>query len=85
MQKIEIAKKNGSWHSLDTIENLSMPNDLEKAFRDNTVASTNYNNFSSSYRKSYLYWLNQAKKEETRNARISEIIRLCEQNCKSRP
>jgi uncharacterized protein YdeI (YjbR/CyaY-like superfamily) len=85
LRKIEIAKKNGSWESLDAVESLSMPNDLEKAFKENEMAFTNYNNFSPSYRKSYLYWLNQAKREETRNNRILEIIRLCEQNVKSRP
>lgn len=85
LQKIEIAKKNGSWHSLDAVESLSIPADLEKAFQENDAAYSNYTNFSPSYRKSYLYWLNQAKREGTRTARISEIIRLCEQNCKSRP
>ena len=83
--KIEIAKQNGSWESLDAVENLEMPNDLKSAFHLNKMAFDNYNNFSPSYRKSYLYWLNQAKREETRNIRITEIIKLCEQNVKSRP
>ncbi len=85
LRKIETAKKNGSWESLDTVENLEIPNDLEIAFHQNKTAFENYQNFSPSYRKSYLYWLNQAKREETRTTRIVEIIRLCEQNIKSRP
>ena len=85
LRKIEIAKQNGSWESLDAVENLEIPNDLKSAFRQNKVAFDNYKNFSPSYRKSYLYWLNQAKREETRNIRIIEIIKLCEQNVKSRP
>ena len=85
LRKIETAKQNGSWESLDAVENLEMPDDLNLAFRKNKTALDNYNNFSPSYRKSYLYWLNQAKREETRNIRITEIIRLCEQNIKSRP
>jgi len=48
------------------------------------MALTNYENFSKSYRKSYLYWLNQAKREETRQNRITQIIDLCEKNIKSR-
>lgn len=83
--KIEIAKQNGSWESLDSVENLEMSTDLALAFQKNKKALDNYNNFSPSYRKSYLYWLNQAKREETRTARITEIVRLCEQNIKSRP
>jgi uncharacterized protein YdeI (YjbR/CyaY-like superfamily) len=84
LQKIEIAKQNGSWTSLDAVENHEMPEDLSLAFQQNKKAFDNYNNFSPSYRKSYLYWLNQAKRDETRANRIAEIIRLCEQNIKAR-
>jgi uncharacterized protein YdeI (YjbR/CyaY-like superfamily) len=85
LKKIETAKQNGSWESLDDVENLIIINDLELAFGQNNIALENYNNFSPSYRKSYLYWLNQAKRPETRNFRITEIIRLCELNIKSKP
>jgi uncharacterized protein YdeI (YjbR/CyaY-like superfamily) len=84
LKKIETAKKNGSWESLDAVESLEMPKDLEAAFSKNKIALDNYNGFSPSYRKSYLYWLNQAKREETRSTRVTEIIKLCEQNIKSR-
>jgi uncharacterized protein YdeI (YjbR/CyaY-like superfamily) len=84
LRKIEIAKQNGSWESLDDVENGIMPEDLALAFEQNKTALDNYNKFSPSYRKSYLYWLNQAKRVETRKARIAEIVSLCEQNIKSR-
>lgn len=84
LAKIEIAKQNGSWNSLDHVEELVIPEDLQKAFNKNQTAFENYSNFSFSYRKSYLYWLNHAKREETRKARIEEIIRLCAANVKSR-
>ncbi len=70
--------------NIDAVENLVIPEDLLFAFRQNTKAFDNYNNFSPSYRKSYLYWLNQAKRQETRVARILEIIKFCERNIKSR-
>jgi len=81
LKKIETAKKNGSWESLDAVENLEIPEDLQIEFDKNF---TNFNNFSKSYRKNYLYWLNQAKKPETRKTRIAQIIDLCSRNCKSR-
>jgi uncharacterized protein YdeI (YjbR/CyaY-like superfamily) len=84
LAKIEIAKQNGSWTSLDAVEDLIMPDDLKLAFEQNETAFENYQNFSRSYRKSYLYWLNQAKRAETRNNRIIQIINLCHQNKKSR-
>ncbi len=48
------------------------------------IKKGNNNNFAPSYRKSYLYWLNQAKREATRKNRITEIIQLCVANKKSR-
>ena len=84
LEKINAAKKDGSWTALDNVENLIVPEDLQLAFDNNHVAYDNYKAFAMSYRKSYLYWLNMAKREETRTKRITEIIRLCEQNIKSR-
>lgn len=83
--KIAIAKMNGSWESLDSVESHEIPKDLQCAFTRNKKAFENYQNFSPSYRKSYLYWLNQAKRAETRITRIESIVAFCEQNIKSRP
>ena len=82
--KIEQAKRDGSWTLLDDVEDLIVPDDLQLAFKANPKAFSNYQNFAPSYRKSYLYWLNQAKRENTRKKRIEEIIRLCAANEKSR-
>ena len=84
MQVIELAKENGSWTGLDDVEKEIIPKDLQKVFNRNKKAFSNYKGFAPSYRKSYLYWLNQAKREETRQKRIEEIISLCKANKKSR-
>lgn len=84
LETIELAKQNGSWTALDDVENGIIPEDLQNEFDNNPLAFENYQNFSPSYRKSYLYWLNQAKREETRKKRIYEIIQLCKNNIKSR-
>lgn len=81
---IEIGKKNGSWTALDDVEKGIIPKDLQEAFDQNNTALNNYRNFAPSYRKNYLYWLNQAKKEATRQKRIKEIIQLCEANMKTK-
>ena len=72
---IKIGKQNGSWTALDTVENGIIPEDLQTHFDKNKVAFRNYQNFAPSYRKNYLYWLHQAKREETRQKRIITIIR----------
>lgn len=82
--KIEAAKKDGSWTTLDDVENGVIPSDLQKGFDANKKALKNFQNFSASQRKGYLYWLNQAKREETRLKRIAEIIALSEKNMKYR-
>ena len=81
---IEKGKENGSWTALDDVENGIIPKDLQKEFDKNKLAFKNYQNFAPSYRKGYLYWLNQAKRDATRQNRITEIIRLCNENIKSR-
>ncbi len=81
---INIAKDNGSWIALDDVENGIIPKDLQDAFNQNSIAFSNYQNFSPSYRKNYLSWLNQAKRKETRDKRIEEIVRLCSNNIKTR-
>ena len=81
---INIAKENGMWNFLDDVENLIIPNDLQLAFDNNPIAFKNYESFARGYRKSYLYWLKQAKREETRQKRITQIIEYCFNNKKTR-
>ncbi|WKD84779.1 hypothetical protein KCTC32516_00113 [Polaribacter huanghezhanensis] len=84
LDKIKTGKQNGSWTALDAVEKGIIPEDLQQIFNVNFIAFKNYQNFAPSYRKSYLYWLHQAKREATREKRITEIILLCERNIKSR-
>ncbi|WP_281540495.1 YdeI/OmpD-associated family protein [Maribacter aestuarii] len=84
LTSIKIAKENGSWTALDDVENGIVPQDLKVAFDKNPRAFKNYKAFTRGQRKSYLYWLNQAKREVTRQKRITEIVRLCELNQKYR-
>lgn len=84
LEIIEIGKKNGSWAALDDVEKGIIPDDLQAEFNKNEIAFTNFKNFAPSYRKSYLYWIHQAKRPATRQKRIAEIIYFCQQNIKSR-
>lgn len=84
MAAINVAKKNGSWTALDEVEKGVVPDDLKEAFNKCPIAFKNYQNFTKGQRKSYLYWLNQAKRVETRQNRIAEIIELCAKNIKTR-
>ncbi|MBV7268599.1 YdeI/OmpD-associated family protein [Winogradskyella luteola] len=81
---ITLAKKTGKWTEMDDVENGIIPKDLQLAFYKNPQAYENYLGFSKSYRKGYLSWLNSGKRDATKEKRISEIIRLCNANIKSR-
>ena len=83
-QSIKIAKENGSWTILDDVENGIVPKDLQQAFDRNQKAFKNYKGFARGQKKSYLYWLKQAKRQETRQKRIAAIVSLCEKGIKSR-
>ena len=81
-EKIEIAKKNGSWTKLDAVENIELPPELEKAFARNKTAKKNFDAMSKTAQKEFLYWLHNTKKEDVRNQRVADIIRLTKQNIK---
>ena len=76
LAKIEAAKKDGSWNTLDASDNLKISDELAKAFRRNRVAQKNFDGFAPSAKKAILYWLYSAKQEETRAARIVKIVTM---------
>ncbi len=84
LAKIGIAKKNGSWESLDKIyapvEQLEIPEDLAKAYSKNKKAKTNFENFPVFTRRQFLCWISSAKREETRKARVKHAVLMCAAN-----
>ncbi len=81
---IEVAKKNGSWEILDSVEDLMIPEDLQKAFSKNKKAEEFFHAQSKSIRKAKLQWLVMAKRPETRANRINEIIERGNQSMRPR-
>ncbi len=73
---IEIAKQNGSWTILDEVEDLIIPKDLSKAFRNNKGSKKYFLSLSKSKQKYLLQWIALAKQPQTRQKRINEIA-LC--------
>ena len=81
--KIEAAKKDGSWNTLDEVDRLVIPADLLEQLSANPEAKRNFEGFSSSSRKIILFWIASAKRAETRQKRIEETVRLAAQNVKA--
>lgn len=82
LESIEKAKKNGSWTILDDVEDLKVPEDLEEAFNNVKGTMDFFLSLSRSDRKAILQWLVLARKVETRQRRISEIVELAAQKLK---
>lgn len=78
-ESIEIAKQNGSWTILDEVEELIIPNDLEIAFKKYNGAKDYFISLSKSTRKILLSWIVLAKRKETRQKRITEVVENMQQ------
>jgi uncharacterized protein YdeI (YjbR/CyaY-like superfamily) len=80
LEKIEAAKQDGSWNKLDAIEQLIIPADLKKALEANETANRYFEAFSNSSKKNILFWIESAKRPETRLKRIEQTISSAAQN-----
>lgn len=79
---IETAKLNGSWSILDEAEALIIPTDLENEFKKRPTAKEYFSSLSRSDKRNILQWLVLAKKQETRDKRIAEIVELADKKQK---
>lgn len=83
LKAIEIAKQNGTWTALDEVEEIIIPEDLQEAFSKNKKAFEYFNQFSRSSKRGILEWIMNAKKPETRLARINKTVKLASKNIKA--
>lgn len=80
LEKIEAAKRDGSWTALDEVERLEIPADLAAALDALPPARANFEAFPKSTRRGILEWIVNAKRPETRAKRVGETARLAQQN-----
>lgn len=70
--KIEQAKADGSWTALDAVHRLEVPDDLSAAFDRHPGSAEAFAAFPPSTRRGILEWIGNARRPETRAARIAE-------------
>jgi uncharacterized protein YdeI (YjbR/CyaY-like superfamily) len=83
LQKIEDAKKDGSWFVLDDIEALVMPLVLQQALTKNKAALKNFEAFPAGVRKQIFQWIISAKTEATIQKRVTETVTLAAKNIRA--
>lgn len=68
--------------SMGLPKNPKTPDDLKKELEKSKKAKENFNNFAPSYRRFYIYQIVRAKRPETRQKRIREVVRRSRENKK---
>lgn len=81
-QSVETAKQNGYWTILDEVEELTIPNDLEIAFKKQKGSKDYFLSLNKSTKKMIIGWVVLAKRQETRQKRIDEIVESAKQHLK---
>ncbi|WP_319482873.1 YdeI/OmpD-associated family protein [uncultured Draconibacterium sp.] len=81
-KSIKIAKENGSWTILDEVEALIIPEDLKREFAYSKGSLQFFESLSNSVKKGLLYWVISAKRNDTRQKRILELVENASNNLK---
>jgi uncharacterized protein YdeI (YjbR/CyaY-like superfamily) len=80
---IEEAKKNGRWDEARPARRThDLPKDLAAALKRNPAAWKNFTRFANGYRNTYIAWVNDAKRSETRSRRIARVVERSAENKK---
>jgi len=72
---IDFAKKTGTWSALEAVDAMVMPPDLKKALATAPGAAAKFKALTPGRQKQFLYFMNDAKKEETRLKRIAYLLK----------
>lgn len=78
LAKIEKAKESGLWDKEQPKPEISfdLPVEFEAALKKNVMARTHFEKLAPSHRKQYILWIKTAKRQETKQKRVRESIKL---------
>ena len=82
LAKIKEAKKSGWWDNAYTTSRRRPRNvrEMKKVLMSDATAWTNFQNFGKSYQNTYIFYVNYAKREETKKKRIQLILERAKKN-----
>jgi uncharacterized protein YdeI (YjbR/CyaY-like superfamily) len=83
LARIEQARADGSWNSLDAVEELEVPADLNEALASYPNAAANFEAFPRSVKRGILEWILVARRPATRAQRIAETAQLADRNIRA--
>ena len=80
---IRLAQEKGTWTALDAVYAETHPADFQAALDAHPQALQHWNAFPKSAKNGILEWITNAKRPETRAARIAETVRLAADNVRA--
>jgi uncharacterized protein YdeI (YjbR/CyaY-like superfamily) len=82
MKAVEEAKMNGRWEKAYSSSRgaAEVPEDLIEALNEREAAWANFESFPPSARFMYIHWINEAKRQATRERRIRTVVDRSEKN-----
>jgi uncharacterized protein YdeI (YjbR/CyaY-like superfamily) len=80
MAAVEVAKANGAWDDLTARLVDETPDDLEQALAKVPEAAERWRTWPPSHRRASVAWVLQAKRAETQQRRIDEVVRRAAAN-----
>ena len=76
LKSISISKSNGLWNFMDDVDDLIIPEDLQKELSRKKKALEFFNSINPSSKRFILRWVKLAKTEKTRKNRIQKLVEL---------
>jgi len=83
LAKIEDGKQSGEWDKATAREDTTnIPPELKRALAAEKIAQQNFEKLAPSHKRQFIYWITDAKRDETRARRISKTIQMLKENKK---
>ena len=82
LKSVKEARQNGRWDKASSSSRgaANVPEDLTDALKRSKIAHENFESFPPSARFMYIHWINEAKRQETRERRIHTVVDRTEKN-----
>ncbi|MCR4338731.1 MAG: YdeI/OmpD-associated family protein [Gemmatimonadaceae bacterium] len=76
MEKVQAAKRDGSWAHMEPADSLVVPPDLRKALSVDKRARDGFEQMPPGRKRQLLGWIHDAKRPETRQRRIAQAVEV---------
>jgi uncharacterized protein YdeI (YjbR/CyaY-like superfamily) len=80
LRYVDQAKEEGQWVKEVRKSLVVMPHDLEELLKTDVSALSNFNNFAEGYKRDYIRYIEDAKRDATRQRRLKLVFERSKKN-----